>query len=86
MFPFLKILDKINGIVQDTLLCHYGETNYAFLVGGLVQLGKTLMPCATIRHCRHLENFRLAHNDRLYLVKTMDDFMDHEPVEILLFF
>jgi hypothetical protein len=35
-----------------------------------------------IRHWRHLVNFRLAQNDRLYLVKAMDGFMDHEFVII----
>jgi hypothetical protein len=32
----LKMPDTINGIVQASPLCHYGGTNYAFLVGGLV--------------------------------------------------
>ena len=32
----LKMSDKINNIVHGTLLCPYGETNDAFLVGGLV--------------------------------------------------
>jgi hypothetical protein len=43
--------NKINGIVQDTLLCHHGETNYAFFVGGLVQPSETPMEGA-IRLCR----------------------------------
>ncbi len=50
-------------------------------MGGLVQPGENLMAGA-IRHCRHLVNFRLAQNDRLYIVKTMDVFMDHEHVKI----
>ena len=77
----LKMSGKINGIVQGTLLCHYGETNDAFLVGGLVQPPETLTAC-DIRLCCHLLNFRLAQNDRLYLVKTMDGFMDHELFKI----
>ena len=32
----LKMPDTINGVVLGTLLCHYGETNDALLVGGLV--------------------------------------------------
>ena len=76
----LKMPRIINGIVQDTQLCHYGDTNDAFLVGGLVQPGETLMTCA-IRHCCHLVNFRPAHNDRLYLVKISDGFIDHEPIK-----
>ena len=75
----LKMSCKIDGIVQDTLLCHYGETNDAFLVGDLVQPGEKLMTSA-IRHYRHLVKSPLAHNDRLYLVKTMDCFLDHEHV------
>ena len=74
--------DTINDIVRGTLLCHYGATNDAFLVGGLVQPGETIMAGA-IRHSRHLVNFRLAQNDRLYLVITMDGFTDHEAINIL---
>ena len=59
----LKMSDKVNGVVNGILLCHYGETNYACLVGGLVQPSKTLV-VDVIRHCRHLVNFRLAQNDR----------------------
>jgi hypothetical protein len=55
----LKMTDTINGIVQNTLLCHYGETNDAFLVGGLVQSSENLMAGA-IRNCRHLVNIRQA--------------------------
>jgi hypothetical protein len=80
----LKMFYKINGIVQGTLICLYGETSYAFTVRGLVQPCETLMASA-ICHCRHLVNFHLARNDRLYLVKTMDGFMDHEPVKISFF-
>jgi hypothetical protein len=84
VFIRLKMSDTTNGIVQGTLLYHYGETNDAFLVGGLVQLGETLMASA-IRHCRHLVNFRLAQNDRLYLDKNMYGFMAHERVQITSF-
>jgi len=80
-----KMPYKIDDIIPDTLLCPYGETNDVFLVGGLVQPGETLMAGA-IHHCRHLVNFCLAPNDRLYLVKDLDGFMDHEPFKILLFF
>jgi hypothetical protein len=80
----LKMPDKINGVAHVTLDCHYGETNDAFLVGGLVQLSETLMAGA-IRHCRHLVSFRLTQNGRLYLVKIMDGFMDHEPLNLIYF-
>ena len=42
-----------------TLIFNYGETNSAFLVGGLVKLGETQMGGA-IGHCRHLVNLCLA--------------------------
>ena len=47
-------------------------------MGCLVKRGEALLTVA-IRNCRHLVNLRLAQNDRLYLVSTMDGFMDHEP-------
>jgi len=80
----LKMSRKIYGIVQGTLLCHYGETNNAFLVGGLVEPSESLMARA-IRNCRHLVNFCLAQNDILYLAKTMVGFMDREPIKISFF-
>ena len=69
---------------MGSLLCHYGEMNYAFLMGGLVQPCETLMAGA-IRYYRHLDNFRLVQNDRLYLVKTIDSCKDHEPVKCVFF-
>ena len=80
----LIMSNNINGIVQGTLPCHYGETNDAFLVGGLAQPCETL-EAGAIRHCRHLVNFCLAQNDSLYLVKAMDGFMDHEHVKASFF-
>ena len=43
-----KIWDDTNGIVQGTLLCHYIETNIAFLLGGLAQQGETLIAILSI--------------------------------------
>ena len=34
----MKTLDTFNSLVSGTLICHYGGTNEAFLVGGLVKL------------------------------------------------
>jgi hypothetical protein len=73
--------ESVNSLVDTTLLCLYGETNDIFPIGGLVQLGKTLTT-ETIRHCRHLVNFRIKQKDRLYIAKELDVFMDHEPVKI----
>ena len=77
----LKMTENVNNLVSTTILCHYGETNDIFPIGGLVQPGETLTH-ATIRHCRHLVHFRIEHNDRLYIAKVLDGFMDHEPVKI----
>ena len=57
-----------NSLVETTLLCHYGETNDIFPIGDLVQPGETLT-AATIRHYRHIVNFRIEQNDRLYIAK-----------------
>jgi hypothetical protein len=47
----LKISEESTyGIVGCSLLCHYGETDDVFLIGGLVQEGETLMASA-ICHC-----------------------------------
>jgi hypothetical protein len=59
----LKIAKSINGLVGTTLLCHYGEANYVFPIGGIVQPSETLTT-AVIRHCRHLVNFNIEQNDR----------------------
>ena len=78
----LKIAERVNSLIGTTLLCHYGETNDIFPIGGLVHQGKTLTT-ATILHSRHLINFRIEQNDRLYIAKELDGgFMDHEPVKI----
>ena len=60
-----KMAESVNSLVGTTLLCHYGETSDILPIGGLVQPGETLTT-ATIRHCRHLDNFRIEQNDRLY--------------------
>jgi hypothetical protein len=76
--------ENINSLVGSTLLCHYGETQDVFPIGGLVQPGETLI-AAAIRHCRHLVNCRIEQNDRLYIAKLMDGFMEHEPIKITIF-
>jgi hypothetical protein len=76
--------ENINSLVGSTLLCHYGETHDVFPIGGLVQPGETLTT-ATIRHCRHRDNFRIEQNDRLYIAKELNGFMEHEPIKITIF-
>ena len=58
-----KIAESINSLVGSTLLCHYGEMHDIFPISGLVQPGETLTN-ASIRHCRHLANFRIEQNGR----------------------
>jgi len=80
----LKMAESVDSLVGTTLLCHYGETNDVFPINGLVQLGETLTT-ATIRHCRHLVNFRIEQKVSLYIAKELDGFMDHEPIKIVIF-
>jgi len=77
-----KMAKSGNNLVGSTLLCHYGETHDVFSIGGLVQPGENLA-AAVVRHCRHLVNFRIEQNDRLYIAKEPDRFMDHEPIKII---
>ena len=59
----LKMSKSINGIT-GSLFCHYGETDDAFLIGGLVEPDETFM-ASVIRHCRRLVDFHLKPNHRL---------------------
>ena len=67
----LKMAENIIYLVGSTLLRHYGEMHDVFPIGGLVHPGETLT-IATIRHNRHLVNFRIEQNDRFYIAKDMD--------------
>ena len=68
-------------LVGSTLICHYGETNDIFPIGGIVQPCEVLTNIA-IRRCRHRFNFVIEQNDRLYVAKALDRFMDRELVKI----
>jgi len=72
--------ENINGIA-GSLLCHYGETDDAFLIGDLVEPNETLMAGA-IRYCRRLVDFRLRPSHRLDLAKVINGLVNHEPVKI----
>jgi len=71
--------ESINGIA-GSLLCHYGETDDVFLIGGLVEPNETWMASA-IRHCRRLVDFHLRPNHQLYLAKVIYGLVNHEPVK-----
>ena len=73
----------MNGLF-GCLFCHYGEFDDAFLIGGAVEPNETLM-AAAICHCRHLVDFRLKTNQRLYLAKVINGLIDHKPVRISIF-
>jgi len=72
----LKMAESVNSLVGTTLLCHYGETNDIVPNGGLVQPSESLTSTA-IQHCRHLINFRIEQNDRLYIAIELDGYIDH---------
>ena len=61
----LEMSESINGIA-GSLFCHYGETDDAFLIGGLVEPVETLTT-SVIRHCRRLVDFYPKPNQRFYL-------------------
>jgi hypothetical protein len=79
----LKMSKSINGIA-GSLFCHYGETDDAFLIGGLVEPNETLTPSA-IRHCRRLVNFCRRTNQRFYLAKVINGLVNHELVKISIY-
>ena len=75
--------ESVNSIVGSTLLCLYGETNDVSPIDGLVQPSETLT-AASIRHCHHLVNFCIEQNDRIYIAKELDGFIDNDPVKIII--
>ena len=79
----LKMSKSINGIA-GSLFCHYGETDDAFLIGGLVEPNETLT-ASVIRHCRRLVDLCPRPNQRFYLAKEINSLVDHEPVKISIY-
>jgi hypothetical protein len=83
-YAFVIIRLKISRNANDlsgSLMYHYGENDDALPIGGLVKLDAILMGNA-LRHYRHLVNYRFEPNDCLYLINVLNDFMNHEPVQI----
>ena len=62
------------------MFCHHGETDDAFLIGGLVEPNETLK-ASIIRHCRRLVDLCPKPNERFYLAKVINGLVDHEPVK-----
>ena len=75
--------ESINGI-GGSLFCHYGETDDAFLIGGLVEPNDTLTS-SVIRHCRRLIVFCPKPNQRFYLARVINGLVDHEPVKLSIY-
>ena len=79
----LKMSESINGIAVS-LFCHYGETDDAFLIGGLVEPNETLTTSA-IRHCIRIVDFSPRPNQRFYLAKVINGLVNHELVKISIY-
>ncbi len=60
----LKMSQSTNAL-SSGLVCHHGISDDIYPIGGLVEPDETLMASA-IRHCRHLVNYCVNPNDRLY--------------------
>jgi hypothetical protein len=75
--------ESFNGIA-GSLFCHYGETDDAFLIGGLVEHDETLTTCV-IRHCRRLVGSSPGPSQRLYLAKVINGLVNYEPVKISIY-
>ena len=71
----LKMAESINSRVGTTLLCHYGETNNVVPICGLVQPSVTLI-VESIRHCRHMANFRIEQISRTIAYILQKNWMD----------
>ncbi len=78
-----KMSKSVNGLASS-LFCHYGETDDAFLIGGLVKPNETLMASA-ISRCTRLVNFCIKPNHRLYWAKVIHGLVDHGPVNISIY-
>ncbi len=76
----LKMSQSTN-VLSGGVLCDHGISDDVYPIGGLVEPDEILMPNA-IRHCRHLVNYCVKPNDRLYLTKVLSGFMNPEPVKI----
>jgi len=58
-YMLIRIYFTEDKLTPSSLLCHYGETNIVYSIGGLIRLDVT--PIATIlRYLRYLAGSRLA--------------------------
>jgi len=82
----LKFTEDIKSLAPSSLLCHYGESNDVFPIGGLVGIGET--PIATVlRHLRELAGFRLARNFFMFICNVISGYKEMKllrPICVLL--
>ena len=52
----LKMSEIVNGLA-DNMFYHYGETDDAFLIVGMVEPNNETLIANAIRHCMHLVDF-----------------------------
>ena len=88
VYIVLRLLTPVNPArpkathqVLCSMLCHYGQYHHLFPIGGTVNRGETYDD-AIVRHLRDLAGIRLATNYPMLLVKTINSYMEHEPVKI----
>ena len=85
---YVVIRDNIfvedNYIIPVVVVCHYGDMNDTFLIGGLVLHNETLVACA-FRRCNQLARIYFSRHERIYLYKVFDGTIKKEPAKICMF-
>jgi hypothetical protein len=75
--------ESINGIV-GSLFYHYGETDDAFLIRGLMKPDETLT-ASVISYCKRLVGFSPGPNQRFYFDKVIKGLIIHGPVKMSIY-
>ncbi len=76
----LNLTANIKYLVPSYLFYHYGDTNDVFPIGGLVDIGETLI-ALILRYLRELVGFRLANGFPMFPCNVVDGYKDHEPIK-----
>ena len=80
----LKFTEDIKSLAPSSLFCHYGDTNDAFPIGGLVDIGETPI-AAVLRYLRELAGIRLARHFPMFLCNIIAGYKEHETIKIHVF-
>jgi ADP-ribose pyrophosphatase YjhB (NUDIX family) len=72
-----------DSLTSSIILCHYGNANGVFLVGGLVDIDETPIE-AGIRYCREMINF-VQRSDMLSLFNVIDGIKDLVQIRISMY-